>query len=157
MSLNWTAAACIALGIGAQHSAASQACDETRVLVSVPEAVSAEALLRARGDPGGSAPVLILENVELGMNEGVTIRVLGPKPSNSGQPPVLGVAETIGERQDRLKPPLRHMTLAIPLNDKALALLVDRREITLTLQVEDGARRPPLKMQRVFLHTPAKP
>lgn len=128
---------------------------ETTVRLTVPKSVAAHAALRATGDPKVSPPILILEGVELGEGEGITIRVLGPSPAGSSIPaPVLGTASMVGQAQKVPKPPLSKTTLAIPLNDKALELLAGQSEIELTLRVTNSPGRARLKIERVFFQEP---
>jgi hypothetical protein len=124
---------------------------ETTVQVSVPKSVAAQATRRATGDAKAPPPILILEGVELGEGEGITIRVLGPSAAGSFVPaPVLGSASMVGQAQKVPKPPLRKTTLAIPLNDRAVELLAGRSEIVLTLRVTNSPGRTRLKVERVF-------
>jgi hypothetical protein len=121
------------------------------VRLTVPKSVAAHAALRAAGDPKVSPPILILEGVELGEDEGITIRVLGPSAASSSIPaPVLGTASMVGHPQKVPKPPLRKTTLAIPLNDRAVELLAGRSEIVLTLRVTNSPGRARLKIERIF-------
>lgn len=123
--------------------------------LTVPKAVAARAALRAAGDVTTSPPILILEGVELGEAEGITIKVLGPpKPGSSAPGAVLAVTSMVGHPQKAPKPPLHKTTLAVPLNDKAAKLLADRSEITLTLQVTNSPGRLPVKVDRAFFQEP---
>lgn len=125
------------------------------VLLEVPSEVSRQAVARSAGDASAPAPVLMLEDLELGSDEGLTIEVLGPPDEGSGDPagPVLAVAGTVGLPQARLAAPLHHMTLAVPLNDIASRLLAGDREIRLTLRVVGSPGRPPLKFRRAYFQT----
>jgi hypothetical protein len=131
--------------------------EDTTVKLTVPKSVAALAALRAAGDSKVSAPILILEGVEVGESEGITIRVLGLSATGgSKSPPVLGSASMVGQPQKVPKPPLRKTTLAVPLNDRAVALLAGRSEIVLTLRVSNSPGRAPLKIERVFFQEPDK-
>jgi hypothetical protein len=139
---------------------AAQPSAETTVRLKVPKQVAAQQTARAAGNASAPSPVLMLEDVEVGADEGLTIQILGPaKPGSSEPRPVLGVAATVGQPQKVLKGPVRRMTLAVPLNDKASRLLAGKSEVTLVLQVEDSAGRPPLKFKRAYFDggEPEKP
>jgi hypothetical protein len=106
---------------------------------------------RATGEAKAPPPILILEGVELGEGEGITVRVLGPSAAGSSVPaPVLRSASMVGQAQKVPKPPLRKTTLAIALNDRAVELLAGRSEISLTLSVTNSPGRARLKVARVF-------
>ncbi len=125
------------------------------VLLEVPPEVSRQAVARSAGDASAPAAVLMLEDLELGSDEGLTIEVLGPPDEGSEEPgPVLAVAGTVGSPQEKPAAPLHHMTLAVPLNDLASRLLAEAREIRLTLRVAGSPGRPPLKFRRAYFQTP---
>jgi hypothetical protein len=97
--------------------------------------------------------VLILEGVQLGEGEGVTIRVRGPsEPGASG--PIVAVTSMVGRAQRSPRPPLQKVTLAVPLNERGTKLLAGRREVTLTLEVTNSPGRPPLAVARAFFERP---
>ncbi|HJU63460.1 MAG TPA: hypothetical protein VJ864_15565 [Candidatus Binatia bacterium] len=128
---------------------------DTTVKLTVPKSVAAHAALRAAGDSKVSPPILILEGVELGEGEGITIRVLGPAATGAAKSaPVLGSASMVGHPQKVPKRPLRKTTLTVPLNDRAVELLAGRSEIILTLRVTNSPGRAPLKIERVFFQEP---
>jgi hypothetical protein len=128
---------------------------DTTVKLTVPKSVAAHAALRAAGGAKASPPILILEGVEIGEGEGITIRVLGPSPGGASKSaPVLGSASMVGQPQKVPKPPLRKTTLVVPLNDKAVQFLAGRSEIILTLRVINSAGRAPLKIDRIFFQEP---
>jgi hypothetical protein len=136
---------------------AAQPDTRTTLRLTVPREVSAQAASRAAGDASSPPPILILEDLEVGDGEGLTIRVLGPaEPGSSNPPPVFGQAATVGLPQKTLKKPLQKMTLAVPLNDKALHLVAGKSTVSLTLEVEDSPGRPPLKFKRAYFD-PGKP
>lgn len=138
---------CSALA-GVLMSGPSERGGETKLRLEVPKTVAEQASQRTGGDAHASPPILMLEGLELGYNEGLTITVLGPPQSGSSQPgPILAVSGMVGQPQKTLKTPLQKTTLAIPLNDKASQLLVGRREVTLILKSEG---RPPLKVDRAY-------
>jgi hypothetical protein len=150
-ALLWAAVASV-LMCAAQPSA------ETTIRLKVPKQVAAQQAARAAGDAAAPSPVLMLEGLELGSGEGLTIQVLGPAEPGASRPrPVLGVAATVGPPQKALRAPLRHMTLAVPLNEKASRLLAGKSEVTLLLQVEDSPGRPPLKFKRAYFDTGEEP
>jgi hypothetical protein len=134
---------------------------ETTVRLTVPKKVADEAAARAAGNAASPPPVLMLEDVELGAGEGLTIRVLGPaEGGTSPSRPLLAESGMVGSRQKVLQAPVQHMTLAVPLNEKASRLLKGKGEITLTLQVDGSPGRPPLKVKRAYFdlgepHAPA--
>ena len=143
----WATAACV-LMCAARPEA------ETTIRLAVPEQVAAEAASRAAGDAAAPPPILMLEDLEVGDGEGLTILVLGPAGPGSSKPrPILGVAATVGTPQKVPKAPLRRLTLAVPLNDKASRLLAGKNEVSLTLPVEDSPGRPPLKLKRAYFET----
>jgi hypothetical protein len=128
--------------------------DSTKVQVAVPKEVSARAAARLSGDSTAAPPVLVLDGLELGNNEGLTIRVMGPPESESSKAgAILGVAGMVGRRHNRQAAPLQKTMLVVPLNDRALKLLASHSEITLTLQVRNNPGRPPLKVDRVYFQT----
>ena len=128
---------------------------DTTVRLTVPKSVAAQAALRAAGDPKVSPPILILEGVELGQDEGITIRVLGPSGASASIPaPVLGTASMVGQPQKNPKSPIRKTTLTVPLNDRAVELLAGRSEIVLKLRVTNSPGRARLKIERVFFQEP---
>jgi len=133
---------------------------ETTMRLTVPKKVADQAAARAAGDAASPPPILMLEDVELGSGEGLTIRVLGPAEGSTR--PVLAESGMVGSRQKVLQAPVQLMTLAVPLNDKASRLLKGKAEIALTLQVDGSPGRPPLKVKRAYFdtgerHDPAPP
>jgi hypothetical protein len=128
---------------------------ETTVRVMVPDEVAGRAARRAAGDATASVPILILEGVEIGDAEGLTIRILGPPEPGSPTPgPVLAVASMVGRAQATPRSPLQKVTLAVPLNDRASKVLAGRSEVTLTLKVTNSPGRPPVKVDRAFFRDP---
>ena len=125
---------------------------QTTLELTVPEVVAERAAARAAGDARAPTPVLMLEGVELAADEGLTIRVLGPRPDGDEPPPVLAVIGAVGTSAPSQEPP-QPVTLAVPLNDRASRLLAGRREITLTLEVEGDPERPPLRVERAYFDT----
>ncbi len=144
----WTAVA------GVLASSVAGAADTT-LRVIVPHDVSAQAARRAAGDPTASPAVLILEGVELGEGEGVTIRVRGPSaPGSSAKGPIVAVTGMVGRAQRSPQPPLQKVTLAVPLNERGTQLLVGRTEVVLSVEVTNSPGRPPLRVGRAFFETP---
>jgi hypothetical protein len=123
---------------------------ETTLRVEIPRELS----LSARAQVAGAefvAPVLVLEGVEIGESEGLTIEVLARVGSGDGRLH-LGSAATVG--RTTTKPVrLRKFTLLVPLNQASLALLADATELEITLTAPDSVGRPPLKMGRVYFQT----
>lgn len=140
------------------------------VHLPVPARVAAQAASRAAGDATAAAPILMLEDLELGAGEGIEILVrAAPEPPTAAtghaegeerqeraerpdrHPPVLGAAGTVGKRQaTHLAEPVERVTLAIALNDQASRLLAGKRSVTLTLEVEGNPGRPPLRFKRAY-------
>ena len=142
----WTALAAVLAAAVAEGG-------ETTLHLTVPVEVAARAARRSAGDATTSPPILILEGVEVGDDEGLTISVLGPaEPGSSG--PVLAVTGLVGRPQTSPRAPLRKMTLAVPLNDRAAKLLVGRSDVVLTLRVTNSPGRPALKIDRAFFQDP---
>jgi hypothetical protein len=136
---------------------------ETTVRLAVPKKVAEQAAARAAGNASSPPPLLMLEDVELGSGEGLTIRVLGPAAGGGpASRPLLAESGMVGSRQKVLQAPVQRMTLAVPLNETASRLLKGKGEITLTLQVDGSPGRPPLKVKRAYFdtgerHDPAAP
>lgn len=138
---------------GALTCAANESA-QTTVRLTVPQRVSAQAALRAAGEAASPPPILMLEGLELGQGEGLTIEVVRPPEPGSSEPgPVLAVAAMVGLPQKEPVAPLQRMTLAVPLNEKGSRLLAGKSEVRLTLQVEDSPGRPPLKFERAYFDT----
>lgn len=136
---------------------AAQPETRTTIRLTVPPEVSAQAASRAAGNASSPPPILLLEDLEVGDGEGLTILVLGPAEPGSGKPrPVLGQAATVGLPQKVPKAPLQKMTLAVPLNEAALRLVAGKSKVVLTLEVEDSPGRSPLKFKRAYFD-PGKP
>jgi hypothetical protein len=119
---------------------------EFRFHLEVPSQVAEAAARRAAGDAQAPPPILMLQGLETGANESLTIRVLG----ESG--PVLAVTGLVGTPgATENSAPLQKTNLPVPLNDRAAKLLAGKSEITLVLQVESNkAPRKSLKIDRVF-------
>jgi hypothetical protein len=125
----------------------------TKLHLTVPKQVSSDAAARVAGDAHASPPILMLEGVEIGYNEGLTIKVLGPPEPGSDEPTVLAVTGMVGGHEKNPNAPPQKFTLTVPLNDKASQLLEKKNEIDLTLQVEDNESRAPLKLDRAYFAT----
>lgn len=111
--------------------AAAESRVDTTIKLKVPSQVSA----RSGSAP---APVLVLENVELGSgDEAVMIEVLGP-PDKSRKRPFLGSAATVAPSPAR-------MTLVVPLNAAGAQLMQGRTEVSLILR---APRK--VKVQRAY-------
>ncbi|HKV11712.1 MAG TPA: hypothetical protein VJ725_26435 [Thermoanaerobaculia bacterium] len=148
--LLWVAAASVLM-------CAAQLETRTTLRLAVPREVSAQAASRAAGDASSPPPILMLEDLEVGDEEGLTVLVLGPAEPGSGKPrPVLGQAATVGLPQKQPKAPLQKLTLAVPLNDEALRLVAGKSKVVLTLEVEGSPGRSPLKFKRAYFD-PGKP
>jgi len=136
-------------------TSASDGGSETILHLPVPKTVAAQAALRTAGDRRVPPPILILEGVELGAAEGITIQVLGPpEPGSSGLGPVLAVTSMVGRPQKTPHPPFHKVTLAVPLNDRAAKFLAGRSDVTLTLKVTKSPGRPAVKVARAFFKEP---
>jgi hypothetical protein len=125
----------------------------TTVRLEVPKQVADHAAARITGNAAAPAPILVLEDLELGAGEGIEILVLGPVERQPGSPatrPLLGTAGMVGRPQARPAAPLEHVTLPIALNDRASRLLAGKRAVTLTLQVDGSPGRPPLRFKRAY-------
>jgi len=127
---------------------------DTKFRIGVPAVVAEQATRYAAGDRQMSPPVLMLEGLEVGSNEGLKIKVLGEPQAGSSEPAVLAVTGVVGHSQNSAQPPLRKINLPVPLNEKAAPLLKGQSEVTLTLRLEhNGAGHPPLKVDRVYFIT----
>lgn len=148
--LLWVAAASVLM-------CAAQPGTRTTIRLDVPREVSAQAASRAAGNVSSPPPILMLEGLEVGDGEGLTLLVLGPAEPGSGKPrPFLGQAATVGLSQKVPKTPLQTLTLAVPLNETASRLLAGKSKVVLTLEVEDSPGRSPLKFKRAYFD-PGKP
>lgn len=123
-------------------SCAGATTGDTDVRVSVPAKVA---------EDRGATPVLVLERVEIGAGEGMTIEVVGPPDPETGQRAILAVSGLVGAAQSELAEPREYPTLVVPLNETASRLLAGKREITLTLRLRDSPGRAPLKVERAYL------
>jgi hypothetical protein len=134
-------------------SCAAQPHGSMSLRIPIPAQVSRHAAARAAGDAAAPAPVLMLEDLEVGDGEGLKLQILGPADPKTGKPgPVLAVASTVGSPQATPRPPLQRMTLAIPLNDRAVAYLQGKKEARLVLQVANSPGRPAPKFKRAYFH-----
>ncbi len=133
---------------------ASEPAARIKIPLTVPKRVAAEAASRAAGNAAAPSPVLMLEDVEVGAGEGLSILVLGPpEPGTSRPGPMLGVASTVGRPQKVPAAPLRHMTLAVPLNDQGSRLLAGKSQVNLVLELDNSPGRTPLKFKRAYFDT----
>jgi hypothetical protein len=133
---------------------AGQAEQDTTVEVAVPQQVSALAGARISGTDA-PVPILVLDGVELGKGEGITIRVFGPAEDGSKEGTLIGAAGMVGHRQKSLAEPFQKVTLTVPLNDRALKFLADRKQVKLTMKV-DTPGRPALKVDRVYFRVDSR-
>jgi hypothetical protein len=131
---------------------------DTKLRIPVPKEVADQAARRVAGDAKAPPPILMLEGLEFGDNEGLTIKVLGePEPGSAGPGPVLAVTGVVGQPQKTPKTPLQKINLPVPLNDTASQLLSGHNEVTLTLKLEGaGTRRAPIKVDRAFFVTESR-
>lgn len=121
------------------------------VSVTVPKPVAAQAGARLAGDTHAPTPILMLQDLEVGAGEGLTVHVLGPREPGSGKPgTLLAVASLVGSRQRSLAEPRKRMTMAVPLNDEGTRLVKGHSEVVLTLQVLGSPGRPALKFTRAY-------
>ncbi len=144
-------AGCVGVGLAAGLFALQRAeREETTITVTVPKDIAGRAARRLAGDATASIPILMLEGLEVGFKEGLTIRVLGPA-SREGEPrPVLAVTSIVGKSQTEPLEPLQKMTLTVPLNERALSHLAGRQSVTLILQIANSPGRPPVKVERAY-------
>jgi hypothetical protein len=142
--------------VAAITGAAAERRVETTIKLTVPKQVTAEAAARAAGDASASAPILMLEGLEVRQGEGMTIEVLGPPAGKSKMRPILAVSGLVGSGPVAANAPMETMTLVVPLNDRASRLLARTNEITLTLHVRNARGRAPLKVKRAYLAMPRK-
>ncbi len=132
---------------------AAQPDASTPMLLQIPQEVAGHAAARAEGDASSPPPILVLEDLELGSGEGLTLQVLGPPDPETGERPVLAVSATVGSPQPVPETPLERMTLVVPLNDAASQLLAGKEEVELTLRVLNSPGRPALRMERAYFRT----
>ncbi len=125
---------------------------ETKLHVVVPKILSEQAARRLAGDSDAPAPVLILEGVQVFMNQGLTIDVLGePKRGSSRSGPVLAVTGVVAQQPPETPRSAPHkITITVPLNEKAAELLAKQTQITLTLRVEGEGK---IKLDRAYFET----
>src|SRR5262249_13578532 len=107
-------------------------------------------------DATAAAPILILDGVEVGQGEGVTISVLSAPPDQSTPPLVLAVTGVVGRSQSVPVEPLSKMKLVVPLNERAAGVLAGKSSVTLTLRLKN-ANRPPLRVERAYFSTADRP
>jgi hypothetical protein len=134
-------------------SAAPEAANSLEVKVAVPPEISRMARDRLAGNARPQSPVLMLEGLETGQDEALSVRVLGP-PDDKGIRPVIGVTSTIGAPQKKLKRPLQKVTLAVPLNDRALDALIKDGVMSLVLEIRNNPSREALRVDRVYFVKP---
>lgn len=141
--------------VAALTCAAQPDASTTALLLEVPPEVARHAAARAEGDASSPPPILMLEELEVGAGEGLTLHVLGPADQpdpKTGEPMVLAVAGTVGSPQNSPAAPVQVMDLVLPLDDDSLQLLVGKNEVRLTLRVVNSPGRPPLKFKRAYFH-----
>lgn len=128
---------------------------ETKLRVAVPKTLSERAARRVAGDSTVPAPILILEGVQIASNKGLTIDVLGEPPRGSSRPgPILAVTGLVAQQPPETpNPAMQKITMTVPLNEKAAALLAGRAEVTLTLKVEGDGK---IKLDRAYFETDEK-
>lgn len=107
--------------------------------LSIPQSVSQWAAAKMRGEHGAPTPVLWLEGIEVGADEGLRLEVV--RVGHREEQPILGSAATVGMPQDTPREPVESMTLVIPLTEAAAELLVDREEVVLVLRVASSKIR----------------
>src|ERR1700686_626123 len=113
----------------AMTCAAADSGKETTIRLAVPKQVAAEAAARASGHASASAPVLMLEGLEVIAGERMTIEVLGPPDPKSKARPLLAVSGLVGSGPGGEAAPVETMDLVVPLNDRASRLLANRDEV----------------------------
>jgi hypothetical protein len=121
---------------------------EFRFRLEVPKQVADRAARRVAGDALTPPPVLILQGLETGANESLTIRIF----ADSKTGPLLAETGMVGDPgATENSAPLQKTNLPVPLNDQAAKLLAGKGEITLVLQVVSSKTpRKSLKIDRVF-------
>jgi hypothetical protein len=129
----------------------------TTVRLQVPPEVSRHASARAAGDASSPPPILMLEDLEVGSDEGLTIQVLGPPEKEGAEPPILAITATVGLPQATPQVPIQRMDMVVPLNDEGARLLVGKKEVRLTLRVVDSPGRPAPRFKRAYFKTADKP
>ena len=125
---------------------------ETRLHVVVPKILSQQAVRRLAGDSNAPAPILILEGVQVAMNQGLTIDVLGEPKRGSPRPgPLLAITGVVAQQPPETPNSAIHkITITVPLNEKAAELLARQNEVTLTLKVEGEGK---IKLDRAYFET----
>jgi hypothetical protein len=125
---------------------------ETRLHLVVPKILSEQAARRLAGESDAPPPILILEGVQVVMNRGLTIDVLGePKRGSSRTGPLLAVAGVVAQEPPESPNSTVHkINITVPLNDKAAELLAKQSQVTLTLKVEGEGK---IKLDRAYFDT----
>jgi len=125
---------------------------ETKLHLVVPKILSEQAARRLAGEADAPSPVLILEGVQVVMNQGLTIDVLGePKRGSSRPGPLLAVAGVVAqEPPESANSAVHKITITVPLNEKAAELLARQSQVTLTLKVEGEGK---IKLDRAYFDT----
>lgn len=150
-AISWPAVAAMAVVV----TCAAQPHGSMSLRIPIPAQVSRHAAQRGAGDAAAPAPVLMLEDLEVGDGEGLKLQILGPPDPRTGKPgPVLAVASTVGSPQATPRPPIQRMTLAVPLNDRAVAFLQGKKEVRLVIQVANSPGRAAPKFKRAYFHEP---
>jgi hypothetical protein len=129
---------------------------DTRLVVRIPDEVARSAAAKLAGDGEATGPILVLEGVEVGQGEGLTVTVLAPARDPSDAPIVLAVTGIVGRSQTAPVEPLTKMKLVVPLNDRAPAFIAGKTSVTLTLRLRN-ATRPPLRVERAYFSTAEQP
>jgi hypothetical protein len=129
---------------------------EFKYHLDVPKQVADHAARRVAGDAQAPPPILMLQGLETGANESLTIHVLGESLVVGKSGPELAVTGLVGSPDATERSlPLQKTNLPVPLNDDAAKLLAGRSEITLILHVESNKTpRKNLKIDRVFFQVP---
>ena len=150
MTHPWRTLACLVL-VGLLASATAHA-GETTLHLNVPKRVAADAAQRAAGDHAVAPPILVLEGLEVGSDEGLEITVLGPPRGAGGPGRILGSTGMVGSPDSpRLT---QKFTLPIPLNDEGAKLVAGQSAVTLTLRAAGRPARTPLKFDRAYFQEP---
>ncbi len=125
---------------------------ETKLHLVVPKILSEQAVRRLAGDSDTPSPVLVLEGVQVVMNRGLTIDVLGePKRGSSRPGPLLAIAGVVAQQPPESPNSTVHkINLTVPLNEKAAELLARQSEVTLTLKLEGEGK---IKLDRAYFQT----
>lgn len=127
--------------------------DLLRIDLEVPAEISRRAEARAAGDAAAPTPVLLLEDVEIGTGERLSLQLVDPDADPTNDLWLLAQATTVGTGDGSYGPPIQPTTLVFPLNERGCRLLAGKLRIRLALRVEATGERPPLRYARARFDT----